>query len=113
MKKQKVFYLKVILVFFVKTKVKTLVLWENNDSHICSSIHDLWQENYLVKQPTLILDISEGNSKTLFFIIDIRALLGCFLPFRWRRIFLRKKNKQERNFFFLVMDLEKLKKING
>ena len=63
-----------------------------------------------MKQPIWILDILEGNRETLFFIIGIKALLGCFLAIilflfiylcfkRGRRFFFFEKiNKEE--FFF-------------
>ena len=81
MKEHKSFLLKLFMFFSVKTKVKTLVLWEKNGFHIRSSIHDLKQENWSVKQPIWILGILESNREALFYIIGIRALLGCFLAF--------------------------------
>ena len=79
MKEHKSFLLKLFMFFSVKTKVKTLMLWEKNGFHIRSSIHDLKRENWLVKQPIWILGILESNWEALFYIIGIKALLGCFL----------------------------------
>ena len=62
------FFLKLFMFFFVKTKVKALVLWKKNGSRIRSSIHDLKRENWSVKQPIWILGILEGNWEALFYI---------------------------------------------
>ena len=64
----KVLFLLEVLFFSMKTKVKALVLWEKNGFHICSFIHDLRGENWLVKQSIWILGILEGNWEALFFI---------------------------------------------
>ena len=66
LKKPKRSFLEVIPSFLHETNVKVLVLWETNGSHIRSSIHDLRQKIWLVKQPIWILSISDGNQKSYY-----------------------------------------------
>ena len=58
-------------IFYVKTNVKTLTMWKKkkkNDSRISSSIQDLRQENWLVKQLVQILEhFRRYNLEILYF----------------------------------------------
>ena len=80
---------------------------KKNDSRMHSFIHDLKQENWLVKQPIWILGISKSNREALFLIIGIRTPLSCFLPFG---LFVFSLFKKKKNVFF-EKEMNKVKKI--
>ena len=104
----KVLFLLKVLFFSMKTKVKAFMLWKKkNDSRMHSFIHDLKQENWLVKQPIWILGISKSNREALFLIIGIRTPLSCFLPFG---LFVFSLFKKKKNVFF-EKEMNKVKKI--
>lgn len=105
------------LVFSAKTKVKTLVQWKWNGSHICSFIHNLTVRKLVSKTtPQRVLGILEGNSETLFSIIGIRDPSMLFLNFFFLKkngIYIKKKiNKKIFSTMFPKNTVTKFEKKN-